>query len=121
MTPSGTTVATNGTSLAANYNVSTAVVQEILGRPLAGGALNTTVNLLLPGRFYPEDRLNNIDLRFAKVLRVAGTRANVGIDLYNLLNANTATSYDQVYGVNWLRPTGVKNPRFVRFNVTFDF
>jgi len=118
---SGTTVATNGASLAANFNMSNAIVQQLLGRPLAGGALNTTVNLLEPGDFYPEERLNNIDVRFAKVLRFGGTRADIGIDLYNLLNANTPTSFDQVYGVNWLRPTGVKLPRFLRFNVTFDF
>jgi hypothetical protein len=118
---SGTTVATNGASLAANFNMPNATVQQLLGRPLAGGAQNTTVNLLQTGQFYPERRLNNVDVRFAKVVRLAGTRADVAIDLYNLFNANTPTSYDQVYGANWLRPTGVKIPRFLRFNVTFDF
>ena len=117
----GTTVATNGGSLAANFNMPNATVQQLLGRPIAGGGLNTSVNLIQPGDFYPEKRLNNVDVRFAKVLRFGGTRTNVGIDLYNLFNANTPTSYDQVYGVNWLRPTGVKIPRFLRFNATFDF
>jgi hypothetical protein len=41
-------------------------------------------------------------------------------------NANTPTAYDQVYDpINgrerWLRPTAVLLPRFVRFNVQFDF
>jgi hypothetical protein len=118
---SGTTVATNGASLAANFNMPNATFQQLLGRPIAGGALNTNVNLLRPGEFYSDKRLNNVDVRFAKVLRFGGTRTNVGIDLYNLFNANTPTSYDQVYGANWLRPTGVKIPRFLRFNATFDF
>ena len=118
---SGTTVATNGASLAANFNMPNATVQQLIGRPIAGGGLNTNVNLLRPGEFYSEKRLNNVDIRFAKVLRFGGTRTDIGIDLYNLFNANTPTSFDQVYGVNWLRPTGVKQPRFLRFNVTFDF
>jgi hypothetical protein len=117
----GTTVATNGTSLAANYNLSNMTFEQLVGRPLAGGAQNTTVNLLLPGQVYPEDRLNNIDIRFAKVLRFGGRRADVGVDLYNLLNANTGINFDQTFGQNYLRPTSIKNPRFVRFNVTFDF
>ena len=117
----GTTVATNGLSLAANDNIPNATIQQILGRPLAGGAQNTTVNLLLPGDVYPEDNINNVDLRFGKVLRIAGTKADVAIDLYNLFNANTVTSFDQTYSATWLRPTGVRNPRFLRFNVTFDF
>jgi hypothetical protein len=117
----GTTVATNGVALSANQNIPNATIQQILGRPLAGGAQNTTVNLLLPGSFYPEDNLNNVDLRFGKVLKFGRTKTDIAIDLYNLFNANTATAFDQVYGVNYLRPTGVRGPRFLRFNVTFDF
>ena len=121
-TPAGA-VAMNGTSLAANYNVSNAIVQAQLGRPLVGGAQNVSVNLLKPGQQY-QDRLNAVDVRFAKTLRFGQRRADVGIDLYNLFNGNTATGYDQGFGTDgatWLRPTAVLNPRFVRFNVTFDF
>jgi hypothetical protein len=117
----GTTVATNGTSLAANYNVSAQTIQQLLGRPLAGGGLNQAVNLLLPGELYPEDRLNNIDVRIAKLLRFGGRRVDIGVDLYNLLNANTGTTFDQTFAGSWLRPTAVKAPRFLRFNATFDF
>jgi hypothetical protein len=116
-------VAMNGASLAANYNVSNAIVQGQIGRPLAGGAQNFSVNLLTPGQQYQE-RLNAVDMRFAKTLRFSGRRADIGIDLYNLFNGNTATAYDQGFGTDgstWLRPTAVLNPRFVRFNVTFDF
>jgi hypothetical protein len=48
----------------------------------------------------------------------------VGLDLYNLFNANTGTAFNQAFGLDgssWLRPTTIMNPRFVRFNVTFDF
>ena len=52
--------------------------------------------------------------------------ALVALDLYNLANRNTGTTYQQGYdfatnGAAWLRPTSILNPRFVRFNVTVDF
>jgi len=116
-------VASNGAGLSANYNVPNAAVIAAIGRPLAGGAAVQTVDLTLPGQIYG-DRINAVDMRFAKVLRFSRTRTNVGLDLYNLFNSNVGTAYNQAFGTDgstWLRPTGVLNPRFVRFNVTFDF
>jgi len=68
-------------------------------------------------------------MRVTKLLRFGRTRSNVGIDLYNLFNANTGTAFNQVYGTagtatlgsTWLRPTTILNARFVRFNATIDF
>jgi len=65
-------------------------------------------------------------MRFAKILRFGGKRANVGLDLYNMFNANTATAYESVFdpstnGARWMRPSGVLLPRFVRVNVQLDF
>jgi len=121
----GAQIASNGGGLSANYAISNAQVIAALGRPLAGNAANTTVDLNLPGQLYAE-RINSIDMRFAKILRFGGTRTNVGIDLYNMLNANTGTAFQQTFdpltnGATWLRPTQILNPRFVRFNVTVDF
>jgi hypothetical protein len=119
----GNDTATNGTSVAANYNVSNAEAQASLGRPLSLGATNTAVNLLLPGQLYG-DRVNQVDMRFAKVLRFGRTRTLVGLDLYNLFNANPGLTYGQAWGTNgatWLRPQTVLYPRFVRFNATVDF
>ncbi len=120
--PNGTP-ASNGSSLAATYSVTNAQVLAALGRPLAGSAANTTVDLTLPGQLYG-DRINNVDMRFAKILRFGRYRTNIGIDLYNIFNANTPTSYNTAFGFDgatWLRPTGILNPRFVRFNATVDF
>jgi len=116
-------VATNGTSLAATYTATSAQVQQILGRPLPGGAATQNVNLLLPGQLYGP-RVNSTDLRFTKVLNIRRSRTNVGIDLLNLFNANTGTVFNQTFGTTgtgWLTPTTILNPRFVRFNVTVDF
>jgi hypothetical protein len=45
------------------------------------------------------------------------------VDLLNLFNAHTPTSYQQTYGdgTQYLQPLTILNPRFARFNVTVDF
>src|SRR2546421_12654439 len=63
-----------GQVIAASYAIPNAVIQPFLGRPLSGGAANVTVNLLPPSTFYA-DRVNQVDLRFAKLLRFSGKRA----------------------------------------------
>jgi hypothetical protein len=54
-------------------------------------------------------------MRFAKILRFGGKRADVGIDLYDIINANTQTGYNQTFGNDgtglW-RPTSIQNARF---------
>jgi hypothetical protein len=121
-----TFVATNGTSTSANYNLTSAILQQSsLHRALAPGLAFQTVDLTLPGQVYP-DRVNSFDLRVAKVLRLRRARTTVGFDFYNLLNASTGTAFNQVYdvasnGASWLRPTTILNPRFARFNLTVDF
>jgi hypothetical protein len=122
-TPGGGPVATNGASLSANYTVNNAILAANNQAPLRPGLNTQTVDLTLPAQLYG-DRVNSIDMRFAKILRFGNTRTTVGIDLYNLLNSNTGTTFVTGFGTDgatWLRPTSVLNPRFARFNVTFDF
>jgi hypothetical protein len=121
-----TFVATNGTSVSANEPVTSAILQSSnLRRGLAPGLAFQTLDLTLPGQVYG-DRVNTMDLRVAKILRLGRYRANVGFDFYNLFNANTGTAFNQVFdpptnGATWLRPTTVLGARFVRFNTTVDF
>ena len=77
----------------------------------------------MPGQEYA-DRINQVDLRFGKLLDIGGTRTNVAIDVLNLFNANTGTAFEQNYGDGSQLPRDrpqILNPRFVRFNVTMDF
>ena len=116
---------TNGASRTATYRMNAAQFLAATGRPLATGLATQDVNLVLPGTVYG-DRINVVDMRFAKILRFGKTRTNVGMDLYNLFNANTATTYETVYdpatnGARWMQPTAVLLPRFMRFNVQVDF
>ncbi|HLG54565.1 MAG TPA: TonB-dependent receptor [Vicinamibacterales bacterium] len=120
--------ATNGASLNANVQLPNSVVQQLLGRLPAGALPNgtTTVNLLTPGQLYPDERLTQVDMRFAKVLRFGGRKADIGVDLYNLFNTNDTTGFDANFayatgGATWLQPTAIVPPRFARFNVTFSF
>jgi hypothetical protein len=121
-----TFVATNGTSTSANYNLTSAILQQSsLRRALAPGLAFQTVDLTLPGEVYP-DRVNSLDIRVNKILRFGRVKTNIGFDFYNLFNANTGTAFNQVYdvasnGASWLRPTTILNPRFARFNLTVDF
>ena len=118
-----TGVATNGVGLAANYNVTAADLAANGQTPFAPGVTTQAVNLLPPSSLFG-DRVNSVDMRFGKILRFGRTRTNVAIDLYNMFNSNVGTAFNQGFGTNgatWLRPTAVLNPRFARFNVTFDF
>jgi hypothetical protein len=121
----GTAVGTNGASRSAIYRMTAAQFKAATGRTLAPGLATQDVDLLLPGAVYG-DRINAVDMRFAKVLRFGKTRTNVGLDVYNLFNSNTPTTYETVYdpatnGAKWMTPTAVLLPRFMRFNVQFDF
>jgi hypothetical protein len=127
-TTAGGDNASNGTSLNGNYQLPNSEVVKYLGRLPAAALLTgtTTVNIVVPSALYPLERRNQIDVRFAKILRLGGRRLDVGADIYNLLNANTATSFDQTYlfsnsGATYLNPTAIMAPLLVRFNATLTF
>jgi len=125
----GSTSATNGASLSANAAVPNTLVQSLLGRvpPGAQTTGTTTINLLTAGQLYPSERVNQMDMRFAKILRFGGRRADIGVDLYNVFNTNDTTGFDQSFTFSptatqrWLQPTSIVAPRFARFNVTVSF
>jgi hypothetical protein len=112
-----------GVQLAANYNVPAAVVGQSLGRAPSGGVANVTVNLVEPGTLYG-DRVNQLDLRVAKLLRLGRARTRLQIDFYNLLNVAPVLSYNQVYNpatTTWLAPQDVLDARVAKLGVTVDF
>jgi hypothetical protein len=101
-------------------------VQNLLGRLPPGAVANGTTSIALTDSgvekgMYADNLLTQIDMRFAKVFRFSGKRADVGVDLTNLLNTNYANTYDGQYGSTFLNPTTIVSPRFVRLNFTFNF
>lgn len=107
-------------SLAANWVVPNAVVAPSLGRPLAGNAAVVPLNIVEPGTQYG-DRINQLDFRVGKVLRVGRTRTNIAVDVFNVNNTNAAQTYQQTFGPLWLAPTALTLPRFAKLTVQFDF
>jgi hypothetical protein len=105
----------------ADWSASNADLKPFLQRDIAGGLTNLTINLVAPGQVWG-DRVNEFDLRIAKILRFGRTRTNVGVDIYNLLNSAAVLTYNQnfVPGL-WLQPLSVLTPRFVKISTTFDF
>ena len=97
-----------------------AVAAPSLGRNLSSG--NVTVNLIPPATFY-SDRRNNLDFRVAKIFRHGRTRTQVGIDIYNVTNSDSVTTFNQNYVPNgaWLRPTGIQPARYLKLNTQIDF
>jgi hypothetical protein len=109
-----------GPELVANQVVPNALIQPSLGRPLSGGATNVTINLLNPGQMYG-DRINQLDLRVAKIVRLGKTRTNIGIDIYNVTNSSVTLTYNSTYGSTWLRPTAFMPARWFKVTGQFNF
>jgi hypothetical protein len=111
-----------GEEMVANWATPNAVIAPVLGRPLAGNAANQTLQLLPPKEHF-SDRTNQLDIRFAKLLRVSGRRIQVALDLYNALNSNTIQNYNASYNPTgaWRTPTGILPSRVVKVSGQVDF
>ena len=51
----------------------------------------------------------SLNTRLGKILRFGGSKATVGVDIYNLFNAAPALSYNQAFIPNgaWFGPTSM--------------
>jgi hypothetical protein len=115
----GTVQSTPGPQIAANYVATNPVVAPSLGRNLAGGANNVTVNLVQPGTMYGQ-RMNQLDLRVGKIFRLGGTRTTASVDLYNVLNASPVLTLSNAFAT-WQQPLSILNPRFAKLVLQFEF
>jgi hypothetical protein len=102
-----------------------------------------TVPLLLPNEIMGE-RTTLFDLKFAKNVRFQNKRVTIGVDVYNLFNSDAINSYNTTFsgsfvngvfqpavdnpatptvneGNQWMNPTGLVSPRFVRASLQFTF
>jgi hypothetical protein len=108
-----------GRQVAAYYVATNAVVSPSLGRPLSGNAANVTVNIVEPGTMYGE-RLNQLDLRFTKLLNVRRVRSMLSLDVFNVFNENTALTLNNNFAA-WQRPQSILTARFAKVSLQFDF
>jgi hypothetical protein len=66
------------------------------------------------------DRLNQVDLRFAKILKYGRTRTAANLDLFNAFNRNTALTLNNTYA-SWQLPQSILQARLIKISVQFDF
>jgi len=106
---------------APNTDLARSVASGGLGRlPTGGTATQTTnVNVIPAGTKYGP-RLNQVDLRLGKIIRVANTKSTIGVDLFNILNNDTVTAVSSTYAT-WLAPQGIIAPRLLKVSLTLDF
>jgi hypothetical protein len=83
-------------------------------------AAQAAANVIAPGSVYG-DRLNQVDFRVTKIIKVKGSNLEANLDLYNLGNSDAILTQNNVFGATWTRPTTVIQPRFVKFTVRYDF
>ncbi|HKE82324.1 MAG TPA: carboxypeptidase regulatory-like domain-containing protein [Vicinamibacterales bacterium] len=106
-----------------SVNVNVPVAQT--GLP-AGTFTTTTVltNFLETGEMFGE-RIDEVDLKVAKVLRLMGKRVTAGFEVYNALNSSDALTYNNTYsltGTNaWGQPLSLVSPRYAKFSMDIDF
>jgi hypothetical protein len=124
----GTIRSDQGAPLRATWNATKAPsagfvgLDAILGRPTQGAGSTVAIDLIEPGEVWG-DRVNEIDLRIAKVVRFGGTRTHLGVDVFNVLNSDATLTYNQTFapGGAWLTPQSVLTPRFVKVSAQIDF
>ena len=95
-----------------------AALAPALGRPFVGGA--TAVINVIPTAAEYGDRLNQLDFRIGKILRIGGLRTALNVDLFNALNANAVLTENPSFAL-FRQPTSVLNPRLVKFSAQLDF
>ena len=119
----GTFQSIPGPEVQANYVAASGAVQPSLGRPLSGGAANTTATLIKPGTVYG-DRSNQVDLRVVKIFRFKKARTALNFDLYNAFNASAVTVLNLNYsgsGIGWLQPQGILPARLFKVSAQIDY
>jgi hypothetical protein len=119
---SGTFQSLPGGQLAANLQVPNATIAPGLGRSLSGNALFATVNLVAPGEVLG-DRVNQVDFRASKIVRLGTIRTQLSVDVYNALNSSAVQTYNQsfIVGGAWLTPNLVLPARFAKVTAQIDF
>ena len=125
---SGTFQNQPGAQLDANANVCASfmipglctVGNTTIGPSFTSGSPFRVFNIAPAGQVFIE-RLNQIDLRVAKLFRVQGTRTSINFDFYNVTNSNAVIAENAIYGPTWQRPQSILLPRLFKVSAQFDF
>jgi hypothetical protein len=77
------------------------------------------VGLIPPGTFYG-DRVQQLDLSLAKLLRLGPRRLRIAADIFNVLNSSAVLAENTAYA-NFRRPDEIILARFVKFSMQVNF
>ena len=105
-----------GPQVLASYVATSA--ETTLPRPLTQNT--ATVNFIAPGTQYG-DRMNQVDVRFAKSVPLRKGRLQATVSIFNLLNSNSTLTWNTRYGPQWLIPTSILQGRLAKFGATVNF
>jgi len=108
-----------GPEVSASYVATNGVVAPSLGRPLSASAVSTTLQLVQPGTTFGE-RLNQLDLRIGRKVRVGQLQTALNLDVYNVTNGNPVLTENPSFAV-FRRPTSVLPARFAKISLQVDF
>jgi hypothetical protein len=103
------------------YVFSNAAIAPSLGRNLSLGANGTVTVDLIPPQTQFEDRIQQLDLRFARNFRFSGKRFEPEFDIYNALNASPILSVNNSYGAAWRTPTQILAGRLLKVGLKVTF
>jgi hypothetical protein len=121
MQVSGVFQSNPGVPITASFVATNAQVQGTLGRPLSGSATTVTIaNIFLPQTVF-EGRINQLDARLTKNIRLHQYRIQAQFDLYNVFNASPILGINTRYGTAWLTPTEILGARLFKFGAQIQF
>jgi hypothetical protein len=122
LSASATFQSTPGPEITASYTARNSEIIPSLGRPLSSGLNGTATVQLVPSGVMYGERLNQVDFRLMKTVRVpGGPRVQAQFDVYNVFNDNPVIAMNNTYGPSWQRPTVIQVGRLAKFGVQLNF
>jgi len=110
-----------GVPITASYVATNAQVQPTLGRPLSGNASTVTItNIFMPQTLF-EGRINQLDARLTKNIKIGRSTFQGQFEVYNVLNGSPILGINTRYGPAWLTPTEILGARLFKLGAQFTF
>jgi len=115
-----------GIPVSATNPVPNSQIAPSLGRNVGscrGAAVcNANVNIdIIPPQSLYEDRLQQLDIRLAKIFKFGKTRVRGNFDIYNAMNGASILSENAGYGAKWLTPYEIMGGRLFKFSGQIEF
>lgn len=107
-----------------NEEIAPSLGRNLSACPAATGACTATVTLaMIPTNADTqyEDRLQQVDVRISKGLKIFGTKVRGSFDVYNLFNTATITGRNNTYGPAWGTVQSILFGRLMKVGGTVEF